>query len=211
MFIFIGQTLWRKALLISASCWVISGLSWELKKRNQTHLPFVFGNLMMVSASVGNFAVFHLRLSNIFLMHIMVTEMAVFGSFWIRTSASGLRNEVTGSLHLCLSFIIDHPIFKYWDSAHAVCFPKYGVDIKCDHGQSCQRIWTLNEEKWKGISFNLLLHMLFFHVSGMLGLCVWDCWQKYHTLNSWRMILISQDRMCRRWKAMALKSWFLES
>lgn len=51
------------------------------KKRNQTHLPFVFGNLMMVSASAGNFAVFHLQLSNIFLMHIMVTEMAVFGSF----------------------------------------------------------------------------------------------------------------------------------
>lgn len=66
----------------------------------------------MVPASLNFFSVFHLIISNILLMRVTVAEMAVFGSPQIRTLASGLITETIGSLYLCLSFLIDYPIFK---------------------------------------------------------------------------------------------------
>lgn len=45
-------------------------------------------------------------LSKVLLMHVMITEMAVFNSFQIMTIASGLVSEIIGLLHLCLSWLI---------------------------------------------------------------------------------------------------------
>lgn len=79
----------------------------------------------MVSASLLElFSVFCLLFSTALLMHIMVAEMAVFGSFQVKTLASGLVSEIIGSLHLRLSFLIDYPIFKNWVSKCSVLLCK---------------------------------------------------------------------------------------
>lgn len=67
-------------------------------------------------------------------------------------------------------------------------------------------------EKSETASFSVFYFMCHSAVClGLLGLRVWDCGQECHTLHSWRMISVDQDRECGRWRARTLKSWVLES
>lgn len=90
---------------------------------------------MVLVSLLELFSVFHL-LSNIFMMYIMIIEMAVFRSFQIRTLAFGPVSEIVGALHLCLSFLIT--LFSKAEIQNVLFyFAKYSVDIKSDHGQGC--------------------------------------------------------------------------
>lgn len=75
-------------------------------KWNLIQLNFIFGNLMMVSVSLFELFPVCPLLANVLIMHVMITEMAVFNSFQVMTLTSGLVSKITGLFHLCLSLII---------------------------------------------------------------------------------------------------------
>lgn len=82
------------------------------KKKKSNHLTFVLGDFTMVSASLLQLFLVFYPLFNILLVHIMVAEMVVWGSFQTRTLTSDLIREILGSLHFCPSFLIDYLFFK---------------------------------------------------------------------------------------------------
>lgn len=120
MFIFIGQRMWRKR-----SFWqyFILGHFWafliaEKKKSNSPY--FCVWGWWFQPLCLNLFSVFCLLLAHILLIHIFVhywlqkwRSLEIFKS---RLLLLVLLARSLGSLHLCLSFLIDYPIFKEWDS-----------------------------------------------------------------------------------------------
>lgn len=115
------------------------------------------------------FSVFRL-LSDILLMHILVTEMAIFRSFQIRTLAFGLISEIIGSLYLGLSFLIAYSIFKSWNSKCPILLCK----IQCwSKKWSWERLVDDLDSKWKNVERHLFprfMSYVILHVFGIAGI-----------------------------------------
>lgn len=115
------------------------------------------------------FSVFCL-LSDSLLMHTLVTEMAIFRSFQIRTLAFGLISEIIGSLYLGLSFLIVHSIFKSW---HSKC-PILLCKIQCwSQKWLWERLVEDLDSKWKKVERHLIPRFMSYvvlHVFGIAGI-----------------------------------------
>lgn len=201
MFIFIEQTLWRKRSFLSVlHLGPFLGFldSWKKDISSPYFCLWGFNNGFSLSAWTF-FQLFIWRIWNILLVDIMVAEMAVLGS--LKPGLLFLILLVRSLVHFVPAFPDWLPSFQKQTQNVMFCFAKYSVDIESGHGQNCYRIWTLNGKRWKVIFFHLSLHVVSFCVLGIAGLRIWACWWKYHTLNSWRMILFGEDRVCGRWWA----------
>lgn len=122
----------------------------------------------------------NLLLPNILLVHVMVAKMAVFSSQDSSFWSYQWDYWITSSPPVCLGFLV-----KFAGG--------FGV---------------LNWKSWKAYSStDFLCHSIL--CLGFLGSCGCDCWQKYHILNSWRMILVGQIYCIEDQGTRILNSWSL--
>lgn len=152
---------------------------------------------MMVSASLLELVLSFLSTvssysSDTHFCALLVAEMAVFGDFYIKTLVSDLISKIIG---VTSSLSVFPDWLSYFQRMRLKMSYSALQNIVWHKKLPWARLWEDLESKWRKVEryiFQSSTSMSFSLCVGLLRLCIY-CWQKYHILNSWRMILVAQD------------------